>query len=99
MTGVHGLRGCLKVHSYAESMAVYPDGEGILLGLPDGSVKTMTISWVKPHGRVLRISLESVSDRSQAEGLVGASLFVDKSRLPELEENTYYWFELVGLSV
>ncbi len=45
------------------------------------------------------MSLESVKDRNQAERLVGSVLFVEKSRLPVLDEDTYYWFELVGLSV
>lgn len=99
VTGAHGVRGGLKIHSYAESIAVYPAGEDILLSLPDGSVRTATIDWVKPHGRGLRMGLEAVGDRSQAECLVGATLFVDKSRLPVLEEDTYYWFELVGLTV
>jgi 16S rRNA processing protein RimM len=48
---------------------------------------------------VLLMGLESVADRNQAEGLVGSSLFIDKSRLPVLDEDTYYWSDLVGLSV
>ena len=45
------------------------------------------------------MALEAVTDRSQAESLNGSTLFVDKARLPVLEEDTYYWFDLVGLSV
>lgn len=45
------------------------------------------------------MGLESINDRDQAEALIGSSLFIDKARLPKLEEDTYYWFELVGLSV
>lgn len=99
MTGAHGIRGDLKIHSYAESIDLYRTGEGILLTLPDGSVKTLTVQWIKPHGHGLRMGLESVNDRNQAERLVGASLFVEKSLLPALEDDTYYWSELMGLSV
>lgn len=45
------------------------------------------------------MGLESINDRDQAEALIGSSLFIDKARLPKLEEDTYYWFELVGLRV
>jgi 16S rRNA processing protein RimM len=99
VTGAHGIRGDVKVHSYAESTALYRIGEGIMLALPDGSVTTLTVQWVQPHGRVLRMGLESVTDRNQAERLVGSSLFVDRSRLPVLEADTYYWSDLVGLNV
>ena len=99
MTGAHGIRGDLKVHSYAESIDLYQPGTPIRLQLPDASIDTPTLRWVKPHGRGLRMHLESVNDRTQAERLVGSTLFVEKSRLPALEADTYYWFELMGLAV
>ena len=99
VVGVHGIRGSLKVHAYAESLSVYEAEEGIRVALPDGSVRTMTVEWVKPHGRVLLMTLEGVADRSLAESLIGSELFVDKACLPALEEDTYYWSDLVGLRV
>ena len=67
--------------------------------MPDKSEVSMIVEWVSPHGRGLRLGLETVCDRSQAEGLTGALLYVEKSRLPDLEEDTYYWHELIGLQV
>jgi 16S rRNA processing protein RimM len=99
VTGAHGIRGALRVHSYAESIDLYRPGEGISLALADGSTRNLTLQWVCPHGRGLRMGLESVNDRNQAESLVGSLLYIDKARLPALEDDTYYWFELMGLSV
>lgn len=99
VTGAHGIRGDVKIHTYAESLASYRAGGDIVLGLPDGSIRNLTIQWAKPHGRGLRMHLESVNDRDRAEALAGARLFIDKSRLPDLEPDTYYWFDLMGLSV
>ena len=99
VVGAHGIRGFLRVHAYAESLSVYEAGEGIRVAFPDGSVRTMTVQWMRPHGRGLLMALEAVTDRGQAENLIGSELFVDQSRLPTLEEDTYYWFDLVGLSV
>ncbi len=99
VAGAHGIRGDVKVHSFAESIDLYRIGEAIMLTLPDGSSTTFTVQWVKPHGRWLLMGLESVADRNAAERLVGSSLFVDKARLPELEAATYYWSDLVGLDV
>lgn len=99
VTGAHGIRGGLRIHSYAESIELYRIGEALRVFLPNGSETTMIVEWVRPHGRGLRMGLESVHDRNQAEGLAGASLYVEKSRLPVLEEGTYYWYELIGLRV
>ncbi|WP_155310433.1 ribosome maturation factor RimM [Desulfosarcina ovata] len=99
VTGAHGIRGGVKIHSYAESMALFAPGEDLRLTMPDGAVRTLTIQWAHPHGRGIRLGLERVTDRDQAESLAGASLFVPRTRLPELDDDTYYWFELVGLSV
>ena len=99
MTGAHGIRGDLRVHSYTDSIDLYQSGAPIRLKLPDASIRSLTVRWAKPHGRGLRMHLESIDDRTQAERLVGSTLFVDKSRLPALEADTYYWHELIGLSV
>jgi 16S rRNA processing protein RimM len=99
VVGVHGIRGSLKVHSYAESLSVYEAEAGILFALPDGSVLKQTVERVQSHGRVLLMTLDGVAERSLAERLIGATLFVDKACLPVLEEDTYYWSDLVGLRV
>ena len=99
VVGAHGIRGNLKVRSYTESLSVYEAKEGIHAILPDGSIRTMAIDRVRPHGKSLLMNFESVTRRDQAESLIGTELFVEKDRLPTLEEDTYYWFDLVGLRV
>lgn len=99
MTAAHGVRGGLKVQSFVESLDLYRVGEAILLACPDGAVRSLTVAWVRPHRSGLRLGLASVADRGQAEALIGSLLYVDKARLPALEADTYYWFELLGLTV
>ena len=99
VVGAHGIAGNVKVHSFSESLAVYETGAGIDVGMPDGSMRSMDVAWVRPHGKGLLMNFESVTDRDQAEKLVGAELFAEKALLPSLEEDTYYWFDLVGLRV
>lgn len=99
ITGVHGIRGMLRVWSYAESPSVFDPGCPIFLKREKGSQERYIIRSAAPRKRGVLLSLEGVSDRSEAESLVGAELFIEKSRLPELEEDTYYWDDLVGLSV
>ena len=99
IVGAHSMNGTSKVYSYSESLSIFkPNGE-IILRSPDGQEKIYEINWVKPHTRNVLLALKGVSDRTQAEKLIGCELLIDKASLPELEDGTYYWFDLIGLSV
>lgn len=99
VVGAHGLDGHVKVHSFAGSLSVYETKGGIVVAQANGSVQSVAVEWVRPHGRGLLMALEAVGDRNQAERLIGADLLVKKASLPALEEDTYYWFDLIGLAV
>jgi 16S rRNA processing protein RimM len=93
------MNGTSRVVSYAESLSAFKPNSEIILRSPDGQEKTYEINWVKPHTRNALMALKGVSDRTQAENLIGCELLIDKASLPELENGTYYWFDLIGLSV
>ena len=97
--GAHGIKGDLKVYSYAEDLSVFEQDGTILIRTTDGMEKRYPILWVKPHSRTVLLSLETVKGRDQAEALKGAELFIEKESLPSLEDGTYYWADLIGLDV
>lgn len=99
VSGAHGIRGDVKIHSYAESRDLYAPGETILLTLENGMCHEFVIQSAHGQSRGIRLHLESVDTRTQAEKLAGAFVFVDQDRLPGLEADVYYWFELIGLEV
>ena len=99
IVGVHGIKGNLKVYSYAETLSVFEPGSSILVINQKGLEKTYTVKWVKPHQRVLLISLEGIDSRNLAESLIGSEFFIEKAKLPVLEDGSYYWFDLIGLAV
>ncbi|MEE8398861.1 MAG: ribosome maturation factor RimM [Desulfobacterales bacterium] len=99
IVGSHGLKGALKVHPYAESVSVLEPGERICLKHEGGSPVFYAIQWVKPHRQVFRLSLEGVTSLDHAKALVGTTLLIDERLLPELAEGTFYWSDLIGLSV
>ncbi|MBL7180869.1 MAG: 16S rRNA processing protein RimM [Desulfobacterales bacterium] len=99
VVGVHGLKGNIKVYSYAESLSVFEPGGPILAVNKKGLETTYIINWVKPHHRVALLSLEGIAGREFAETLVGSKLYIEKAKLPKLEDGSYYWFDLIGLSV
>jgi len=64
-----------------------------------GVEKNYHVKWAQPHSKGVLLALEDVDDRDLAEALIGSDLLIDKKTLPELEKGTYYWSDLVGLSV
>ena len=53
----------------------------------------------KPHGKGLVAKLDGVVDRDQAAALMDFTVSVDRGQLPENPDGTYYWADLVGLTV
>ncbi|MDJ0886086.1 MAG: ribosome maturation factor RimM [Desulfobacterales bacterium] len=99
IVGAHGTGGVCKIISYAESLAVFESGNPLFVETDDNRLKTLDVLWVKPHSKGALMALNGVRDRDAAEKLRGAALFVDKRRLPALETESYYWFELIGMEV
>jgi 16S rRNA processing protein RimM len=99
IAGMHGVRGNVKVFSYAESPDIFETDRPFLVVDTGGVHHSHTIDWVKPHGRGLIMAFHGLQDRDSAEALLQAEIYIRKSDLPDLEEDVYYWFELIGLSV
>jgi len=59
----------------------------------------MEIVDARPQGRKQLLLLKGISDRNLAETLPGSDLLLEKSSLPDLEPDTYYWSDIVGMSV
>ena len=98
IVGVHGLEGNLKVYSYAESLDVYEPGSRIFVRLPNKIKKKYIVNRAKPHKNIILLLLKDVG-RDEAETLIDSELLIEKSNRPELEENTYYWDDIIGLDV
>ena len=99
IVGAHGVKGICKIQSYAESLEIFQSGTILLVSCPDGSDTRYEIDWVQPHSRKALLALKQVTRRDQAISLIGSNLYVDREVLPELEAGTYYWFDLIGVSV
>lgn len=100
IVGVHGVKGNIKIYSYAESgSTVFSPGRQVLVRGAGGAERSRVIESVQPHGRVLLVTFGGIESREAAEALIGSTVLVDGTQLPDLDEGEYYWFELIGLSV
>lgn len=100
VTGVHGLNGNLKVWSFAESIDTFGAGRIVLLKTEDGQQKgKYTILNAQPHKKGVLLLLDGIDTRNLAESLIGCEILIDREQLPEPEEDTWYWQDLMGLKV
>ena len=99
IVGIHGIKGTNKFKSYAESLSVFNPGRSIIVYDNRNRKINLELNWVKSHTGTPLISFKGVTDRDQAEALIGAEMFIPQTELPELDDDTYYWFELIGIEV
>jgi 16S rRNA processing protein RimM len=98
IVNAHGIRGMLKVFSEVED-ALLTLGSRVHILFADGKTETCTIQEVIRQQRKLLVLFQEVKNRTQAETLIGASMFLDRLFFPSLEKNVYYWFDIQGLNV
>lgn len=99
IVGVHGVKGNLRVYPYVESLSVFKSDNTICIGSNDGGRTLYTVAWAKPHKRIVLMALKDVQSVDRARELIGSEISIDKRVLPDLDEGTYYWVDIIGLSV
>ena len=94
MLGPHGVRGAVRIKSFtapAEAIAGY----GVLY---DGQGRPRYGLSLKGSSRgAVLATIEGVDDRTGAEALKGAKLYLPRAALPETEAEEYYHADLIGL--
>lgn len=99
ITGTHGVRGQLKLLSYSGNYESLKKAGNALLRSSDGTTKSLTIKSVTVHGSCFLLALSGFDNINQVTGLVGGELCLERSQLPQPEEDEYYWCDLIGLKV
>jgi 16S rRNA processing protein RimM len=98
ITGAHGVKGWVKVHSYTEppaNLLAYPRW---LLERGD-DWHAVAVETVRESGNRLIAKLVGVEDRDAALELAGTRIGIKRSAMPALASNEYYWADLEGLAV
>lgn len=61
--------------------------------------KPLTVQQWRRQGQGLVACFAEIPDRNTAETMHGTSIWVSKDSFPKLDEDEYYWSDLVGLTV
>ncbi len=99
VVGTHGIKGYLKVISYAESTVSFAPGKHLALRRRGKPVVTYGIESARAHKRGILLALNGIASVDEAREWVGYELCIDRSTLPGPEEGTYYWHQIIGLEV
>jgi 16S rRNA processing protein RimM len=97
ITGVHGLRGLLRVRTGQPNPPSLVPGSVVMLD-HRGSRRDVRVLSATMHGPALLIGLDGVADRSAAEALRGGRFLVERSTLPDPGPDEFYDFEVIGFA-
>ena len=91
----HGIKGEVRINSHTQNPEAIADYGPLDTDRPG---LTITIESARLNKTVLVARLRGVNDRTAAERLNGVSLYVERSQLPEVEdEDDFYHADLLGL--
>ncbi len=100
-----GVKGWFKVlpHS-ADPQALFSSKRWFILPSERGEktftgVLKLAIREAKTHSDSVVATAQDIDDRSAAEALRGARIFVARSSFPTADKDEYYWVDLIGLDV
>lgn len=104
-----GIKGWLHVHPHsADPQALFFSKQWYLCP-PEGrfargfsafsGVVEAQVDEIKDHAKGMVVLISGLPDRTAAESLKGARIFISRQHFPPAKEGEYYWVDLLGLDV
>ncbi len=103
--GAWGIKGWIKVQPFASDPQALLGASRWFLQPPAPGPRTqpipdeLTVTQSRSHGDVVIAAVTQSSDRSAAEMLQGARVFVPRASFPSADADEYYWVDLIGALV
>lgn len=98
ITAAYGIKGWVRIYAYTVPVEqIFAYAPWVLTRGKEEEAGTPLEG--RPHGKGVVARLQGCETRDEAEVLIGSEIWVAKSRLPEIGEGEYYWYQLEGLRV
>lgn len=97
--GTHGLRGDLKIRPLPTGQLALPSARSVYLKDSEGLLVQHETVRSSQHKQNILLRLAGLENHAAAEQRLGASVWMAKADLPELDDEHYYWSDLEGLEV
>lgn len=100
-----GIKGWFKVLPFSADAEVLLSARQWFLQPSECGARTFTgtvllpVKQAREHSGSIVATAEAVADRTAAEALKGARIFVSRAEFPKAAEDEYYWVDLLGLDV
>lgn len=94
-----GIRGEVKVLVLTDFPARFAVGNALTLRSAGGEIRRTVIETSREHKGGLVLRLSGVETRDDVEALRDAEMVIDESELSDLEPDSFYVFDMIGLKV
>lgn len=95
--GAYGVAGGIRVRPFSDDADALLHAKTWWLDKP--SLHAVDVRRAKLHGGDVVTQLPELTDRNLAEALKGAGVFIPRSAFPALDDDEFYWSDLIGLAV
>jgi 16S rRNA processing protein RimM len=102
INGLHGVKGWVKVFSDTDPREGITQYGSWFVQLPNanaGQWREIKLEAGRPQAKTVIAKLEGYDDRDEAMQLVGALISISSNQLKPLNQDEYYWRDLIGLRV
>jgi len=110
VVGAWGIKGGIKLKAFsADPQALFSSkrwylapGERVLARPPGAAAalpRLLKVVQAREQGEFIVATAQDLDDRSAAEALAGARVFVSRASFPTPDADEFYWVDLIGLAV
>lgn len=96
ITGAHANRGEIKIENHSDFPERFAAGSVLLMGADLEPVELLSS---RPHKAHVLVTLEGVQSREAAQAMRGTWLYVAEEDAAELDDDTFWIHDLMGLTV
>ena len=94
VSGCFGVKGWLKIFSYSDPRENITTYENWII---DGEVYPSIQS--KKNGKLIVAKLNGIDDKESAQTFIGKNIEIESQQLADLNDQQFYWRDLLGLNV
>ena len=95
----YGVNGWVKVYSFTEKLESFLTYKKLFLSKDQKNWLEIKVKDIKVHGKSIIAKFSEIADRTQADNYRNYLIGVPKDCLPQLNEDEYYWNDLIGFEV
>ena len=95
----YGINGWVKVYSFTEKLESFLTYKKLFLSKDQKNWLEIKVKDIKVHGKSIIAKFSEIADRTQADSYRNYLIGVPKDCLPQLNEDEYYWNDIIGFEV